>query len=227
MAYYAIYVRSGTERLVANHINLNCQKQQRTEITKIIVPIKTTMEVAAGNKITQKIKPKIDSYIFISVKEENENEYNKLNGSIYQFLKNSSPHIRQILPHSLQKTECDAFLDSDKTSEVEIKIAISPQENIHDPLNLIEKLKKIRNNYKNIIHLKKVYAKYIQSVLWVKGRKVNFQFDNNYITVTSDSWTMMNLFSNSSMTIIDLIKDPFRTLQKVVKSYGKQVNDSC
>lgn len=209
MMIYAINVKSGTERLVASHINIICQKQSRTDIKKIIVPSRTTL-VLTETKVRRTTKAIFNSYIFIQVHSNEGQNYEEMAPSLYQFLRNASPHIRQILPHNLQLDEYKRFLEAEHLNEIEV-IITTPQETQLK----ISQLNHLEAKEKGLLKKRKDYIRYIQNILKSKGKNISINFNNYSISLISNTKTMVDLFSNSSLTIQDLIKNPFRTLQLI------------
>ncbi|MEQ2529081.1 transcription termination/antitermination NusG family protein [Bacillaceae bacterium CLA-AA-H227] len=224
MAYFAIHVKSGCERLVASHIEKVCIKRNRLDIEKVIVPLKTTINMTSKN-IKKQIQPKFNAYIFISIGPANEKDYDQIDAEVYQLLKNASPHIRQILPHSLRREEYETFLESTHISEVEVIIPNTPLNTTENPPTLLNSIKTFSKN--KYIQQRETFTKYIQSILNSKGKTVSIQFDDEKLSIVSNTKTMMELFTDTSSSIKDFVKNPLRTLLEIVVGYDKPIRNSC
>lgn len=216
MAYFAINVKSGCERLVASHIKIVSQKHSRTDIKEVIVPVTNIIDATEKN-IRHTIKAKLNSYVFVSVETSSDQN---MDADTYQFLKGVSPYIRQILPHSLSKEDYTTFIES---SDVEIIIAAPREETIEKPQE---------KHFKNFIHnkfaqLRQNFNRYIQNMFRSKGKRVFLEIDNDKLIIQSDTKTMMDLFSGTNKSIQDFITDPIRTFLDIVKGYDSKISNSC
>ncbi|WP_019156887.1 transcription termination/antitermination NusG family protein [Robertmurraya massiliosenegalensis] len=224
MPYFAIHVKTGCERIVAKHISIICKKQNRDEIENVIVPTKTIIDMTTKSKVKQSVKAKLDSYIFVSVKKESLANYHELSGTVFHFLKNASPHIRKILPHSLLQQEYEAFLETSNISEVEV-IVPKPQENTtQNPSIKLYKEKFIKNRF---MKQKISFTRYIQEIFRAKGKKISIQLDEKTLTISSNSKTLMDIFSDSDKSIHDLMFKPIRTLLEIAGSYDRKTVNTC
>lgn len=232
MAYFAIHVKSGCERLVASHISQVCQKQSRTDIHKVIVPVTTVIDMTNKN-IKQKTKAKMATYIFVSIENSENSEYQEINASVYQFLKSASPYIFKILPYSLSKEECTEFLESINIAEVEILVPNTPPEEIPEiqPQRTIHAYKQLIHHNK-LTQKRRAFAKYIQSILTKSSKKITIHFDENANCwkLCSNTQTLMSLFSTTVKTLQDLKNKPLQVLLEIVegeKRFGKQIINTC
>lgn len=216
MTYFAIHVKSGCERLVANHISNYCRNQRLTDINSVIVPTRTTIDLTT-EKITKKIKTKFESYIFISVDSESMDDI-QMDARLYQLVRNASPFILRILPHSLEKNEYEQFLDSESVTEVEVVTSLSPELENEEKIPS-QHYAKLSSLNETATRKRLAYIKYLQHIYSGIKKKISIRFDNEKLILCANSLTLMELFKGTTMTIVDLIKRPLVTLVKVAMDY--------